>query len=127
MARPGARATERSIGGMPPQPAKDRAPRQPHIQTPEEPQDAGHPHSCTAHPPSRTAHPHRTKQAGQPLHQSEATSKSTLHTARRLPNRWTGSQPEACAASTKSVAPPQKKEQTSRPSATRIHHTKEGT
>ncbi|MEQ2261496.1 hypothetical protein XENORESO_011170 [Xenotaenia resolanae] len=46
-ARQGARATEGSIGGRPPQQAKERAPRQPHTQTPEVPQDAGHSPSHT--------------------------------------------------------------------------------
>ncbi|KAK5624011.1 hypothetical protein CRENBAI_021901 [Crenichthys baileyi] len=56
-ARPGARATEGSIGGRPPQHAMDRAPCQPHTQILEVPQDAGHP------PPTRHTQPH---QAGQP-------------------------------------------------------------
>ncbi|KAK5620227.1 hypothetical protein CRENBAI_000244 [Crenichthys baileyi] len=58
-ARPGAKATEGSIGGRPPQHAKDRAPRQPHTQTSEVPQDARHPPSRTADlaAPSRLASP----------------------------------------------------------------------
>ncbi|KAK5616689.1 hypothetical protein CRENBAI_000521 [Crenichthys baileyi] len=45
--RPRTIATKGSIEGRPPLHAKDRAPRQPHTQTPEVPQHAGHTHSCT--------------------------------------------------------------------------------
>ncbi|MEQ2312524.1 hypothetical protein AMECASPLE_031878 [Ameca splendens] len=62
-------------------PQQDRAPRQPHTQIPEVPQDAGRP------PTLSYGTPRRSKQAGQPLHQSEATSQSTLDTARPRPPR----------------------------------------
>ncbi|MEQ2289816.1 hypothetical protein AMECASPLE_037126 [Ameca splendens] len=50
----------------------------------------GHPSNPTRAPgcrPPTLPHgtPHRTKEAGQPLHQSEATSQSTLYTARPRP------------------------------------------
>ncbi|MEQ2257775.1 hypothetical protein ILYODFUR_038194 [Ilyodon furcidens] len=67
-------ATEGSNGGMPPQHAKDQAPRQPHTQTPEVPQHAGHPHSRKVHPtvisrpagPSAKAKPHLSQHSAQP-------------------------------------------------------------
>ncbi|KAK5612750.1 hypothetical protein CRENBAI_007600 [Crenichthys baileyi] len=71
----GARATEGSIGGRPPQ--GPGTPPTPH------PDPGGAPGCQPPTLPHGT--PHRTKQAGQPLHQSEATSQSTLHTPRRSP------------------------------------------
>ncbi|MEQ2296167.1 hypothetical protein AMECASPLE_022197 [Ameca splendens] len=62
--QPGATATEGSIEGRPPRHAKDRAPGQPHTQTPEMP---GHPHSRTVH----SASPSRP--TSQLLRQSEDT------------------------------------------------------
>ncbi|XP_047213236.1 proteoglycan 4-like [Girardinichthys multiradiatus] len=75
----GGRATEGSIGKRPPEHAKDQAPHQPHTSTPEVPQHAGCtlPHSIS----------HHTKQVGQPLHQSEATSLSPPYTVRPRPPR----------------------------------------
>ncbi|MEQ2293547.1 hypothetical protein AMECASPLE_034674 [Ameca splendens] len=63
-----------------------------------------------------------------PNPQTPIPSPDTQSPARRSHQLTTKtSQPEACAASTKTVAPPQKKEQTSWTSATRIRHTKEDT
>ncbi|MEQ2312318.1 hypothetical protein AMECASPLE_029688 [Ameca splendens] len=46
------------------------------------------------HPPARHGTPHHTTQTGQPLHQSEATSQSTLHTARPRPPRRSPTPPQ---------------------------------
>ncbi|MEQ2219128.1 hypothetical protein XENOCAPTIV_012991 [Xenoophorus captivus] len=88
---PGARVTDGSTEGRPPKHAQDRAPQQPQTQTREG--------SRMPPPTPRHGTPRCLKRAGQPLHQSEATSQLTLHTAwarppcwspKPLPNRWTG-------------------------------------
>ncbi|MEQ2225067.1 hypothetical protein ILYODFUR_013646 [Ilyodon furcidens] len=64
--------------------------RQPHTQTPEEPQDAGHPPSRTAHPtaPSKLASP--SIKAKPHLNQHCTPPGQDLAGAQRLPNRRTG-------------------------------------
>ncbi|MED6252005.1 hypothetical protein ATANTOWER_005649 [Ataeniobius toweri] len=78
-ARPRARATEGSIGGRSPLHTKD--PGKPHTPTPEAPQHTGRTHSRIVW----CGIPRHTKQASQPLHQSEATSRSLPHSARPRP------------------------------------------
>ncbi|MEQ2241860.1 hypothetical protein ILYODFUR_029739, partial [Ilyodon furcidens] len=51
------------------------------------------PHGCRP-PILLYGTPRRTKQAGQPHHQSEATSQSALHTARPRPPRWSPMPPQ---------------------------------
>ncbi|KAK5621868.1 hypothetical protein CRENBAI_003558 [Crenichthys baileyi] len=78
-ARPGVRAKEGSIGRRPPQHTKDQAPANP------TPKFQRYPSVPATHTPTRYTPMHRL--AGQPLHQSEATSQSTPHTARPRPPR----------------------------------------